>query len=239
MEPQRKFKWTSSGTSNKGNVRQHNEDAWLDMPAAGLWVVADGMGGHQAGDVASRMIVDALAQVRPQERPSALLDDIEDRLNIVNAELFRRGQAGDTISGSTIVVLAAFAGYTVTLWAGDSRVYRQKGTSFEQITRDHSEVQELSDQGVTAGAESANVITRAVGGAADLALDLELRELRDGDHYLLCSDGLYKELSDVNLAMALRGQDARSASRYLVEQAMAGPCSDNVTAVTIKFRQDT
>jgi serine/threonine protein phosphatase PrpC len=235
------FTWRSASVTSQGNVRTHNEDAVLDLPAAGLWAVADGMGGHNAGDVASRMIVEALCGVTRRERPSELLDDVEDRLCAVNERLYRGSlSGGGGMCGSTVAVLLAFGGYCLSVWAGDSRIYRSRGSEFACITRDHSEVQAMLDEGVldAAAAEkhnAQNVITRAIGGAQDLFLDLELRELRHKDRYLLCSDGLYKELADEQLAAHLAANDPEGACRALLKQALGGVCNDNVSVVTVQF----
>src|SRR3954467_15673190 len=193
------FSWRSAAATSRGNVRGHNEDAILERPALGLWVVADGMGGHNTGDVASNMIVQALAGLAHHALPSAQLDEVEDRLRAVNETLYRESldnQAG--MSGSTIVALLAFERHCLSIWAGDSRAYRSREGALEQVTHDHSEAQELLDASGEQLPESmaSNVITRAVGGAPELFLDIELRELRNHDRYLLCSDGLYKELSE-------------------------------------------
>jgi len=104
------FTWRSASVTSQGNVRNHNEDAVLELPAAGLWAVADGMGGHNAGDVASRMIVEALCGVTRRERPSELLDDVEDRLCAVNDRLYRGSLAGEGgMCGSTVAALTATA----------------------------------------------------------------------------------------------------------------------------------
>lgn len=232
------FSWRSAATTSKGNVRAHNEDSILDLPAAGLWVVADGMGGHNAGDVASRMIVESLASMERNSSPSAMLDDLEDRLVQVNHRLYTDSVVNDTgMSGSTIVALLAFERHCISVWAGDSRVYRRRGTTFEQITRDHSEIQDMLDGGVIAapGSISSNVITRAVGGAQELHLDLELRELRHQDRYLLCSDGLYRELCDEDMSHHLADNDPEGACKALMKQALAGTCRDNVSAIVVEF----
>jgi serine/threonine protein phosphatase Stp1 len=240
------FKWSSASSSITGNVRKVNEDSCLDMPAVGLWVVADGMGGHNAGDVASRMITESLAMVRPQQRPSSVIDDVENRLLAVNNTLYRRSvevpDAG--LSGSTVAVLLVFDRYTVSMWAGDSRVYRSRGTVLEQITTDHSELQEHSNSGITNGGISGgaieaaqNVITRAVGGTDELHVDIELRELQDGDHYLICSDGLYKELNEAQIGQYLSTYEARAACKAMIEHAQKGECIDNVTVATVQFRE--
>lgn len=234
------FTWRSASVTSQGNVRTHNEDAVLELPAAGLWAVADGMGGHNAGDVASRTIVEALCGVTRRERLSELLDDVKERLGAVNRRLYRSSLAGEGgTSGSTVAVLLAFGGYSLSLWAGDSRIYRCRAGVLSCVTRDHSEVQAMIEEGLdpaAAGQHAAqNVITRAVGGAQDLYLDFELRELEHGDRYLLCSDGLYKELADDRLEAHLAANDPEGASRSLLKEALAGLCNDNVSAVVVQF----
>lgn len=231
------FTWRSASATSTGNVRSHNEDSILDLSASGLWVVADGMGGHNAGDVASRMIVSALSGMPRHATPSAQLDAVEDRLREVNDQLYRSSlddHAG--MSGSTIVALLALERHCLSIWAGDSRVYRSRDNLFEQITRDHSEAQELLDTGADArSAVSSNVITRAVGGSQELFLDIELRELRANDRFLLCSDGLYREISEADMAHHLTGNDPEGACKALMKQALSGTCSDNVSAIVVQF----
>lgn len=230
------FSWRSFAATSKGNVRGHNEDAILDRPDAGLWVVADGMGGHNNGGVASSMIVEALAGVRRSGSPSSQLNEVEDRLLEVNERLYRGSldnQAG--MSGSTLVALLAFERHCLSIWAGDSRTYRSREGALEQITRDHSEEQEMLDGGGCGDAVSSNVITRAVGGGKDLFLDIELRELRNHDRYLLCSDGLYRELSGADMAHHLTGNDPEGACKALMKQALSGKCSDNVSVIVVQF----
>jgi type VI secretion system protein ImpM len=235
------FTWRSAAITSTGNVRSHNEDAVLDLPAAGLWVVADGMGGHKAGDVASRMIVESLCGVVRREKPSELLDDVEDRVLDVNARLYKSSLEGDAgMSGSTVTALLAFGQHCLSVWAGDSRVYRLRDGTFTCVTHDHSEVQAMLDEGIAdaqtvKSVGSLNVVTRAVGGAQELYLDLELRELRDRDRYLLCSDGLYKELADIDIARHLAPGDPEAACRALIKAALAETCSDNVSVVVVQF----
>lgn len=231
------FTWRCASATTKGNVRSHNEDSILDLSTAGLWVVADGMGGHNAGDVASRMIVESLAGFERRGPPSALLDDVEDRLTEVNRRLYNESLvSGAGMSGSTIVGLLAFERHCISIWAGDSRVYRGRGNKLEQITRDHSEQQEAIDGGVAdASTNASNVITRAVGGAPELHLDIELRELRNNDRYLLCSDGLYREISERDMSHHLTANDPEGACKALIKQALSGVCSDNVSVIVVEF----
>ena len=196
------FQWTSDGISDVGKIRTVNEDAFTDRPDAGLWVVADGMGGHDAGDFASHAIIDSLNQVGPQRRLSTFIDAVEDRLLQVNQGLIEAAAEREvpTTIGSTVVALLAVQNYCACLWAGDSRAYRLCGGQMQPVSQDHSQVEELIEQGLLLreDAEShpaANVITRAVGAADTLFIDVELVELQDGDRFLLCSDGLFKEVS--------------------------------------------
>lgn len=230
------FSWRSAAATSKGNVRGENEDAILERPEAGLWVVADGMGGHTNGGLASSMIVAALASVARHSSPSQQLDEVEDRLLEVNERLYRgslESQSG--MSGSTLVALLAFERHCLSIWAGDSRAYRSRDGMLEQVTRDHSEEQEMIDGGTLDPSVSSNVITRAVGGARDLFLDIELRELRNHDRYLLCSDGLYRELSDADMAHHLTGNDPEGACKALMKQVLSGKCSDNVSVIVVQF----
>jgi len=170
--------------------------------------------------------------------PSAQLDEVEDRLRGVNENLYRESldnQAG--MSGSTIVALLAFERHCLSIWAGDSRAYRSREGTLEQVTHDHSEAQELLDASGEQLPEvmASNVITRAVGGAQELFLDIELRELRNHDRYLLCSDGLYRELSEADMGHHLTGNDPEGACKALMKQALGGPCSDNVSVIVVQF----
>ncbi|MEJ2593368.1 MAG: protein phosphatase 2C domain-containing protein, partial [Candidatus Thiodiazotropha sp.] len=125
IDPAADLGWLSSHQSDKGKVRDHNEDALLDRPDLGLWAVADGMGGHSCGDLASRMIVESLAGVQPQgESLGEMVDDIDLRLQQVHLSLQQESRRRDGgIIGSTVEVLLAHAGHGIDLWAGDSRIY--------------------------------------------------------------------------------------------------------------------
>lgn len=236
------FTWRSAAMTNRGNVRDHNEDAILDHPGVGLWGVADGMGGHSGGDVASSMIVESLQQTSRPQSFSSFVDEVDDRLRAVNSKLFAQANSGDAqaVSGSTVAVLLAWGNYCLTAWAGDSRVYRYRDGALKQVSRDHSEAQELIDGGVSADNPGdarlqSNIITRAVGGLEELALDLELRELRDKDRFLLCSDGLYRETSDADIVRHMAKPDPQQACEGLIKQALSGQCADNVSAVVVYF----
>lgn len=234
------FSWASATATHPGKVREVNEDACLALPRRGLWVVADGMGGHDAGDVASRMIVESLSDVHQHDNPADFLDEVEDRLLDVNLNLYEASAPQARTMGSTVVALLVMGRHVVIIWAGDSRAYRLRDGQFEQMTVDHSQVELMVQTGELRreDAEShplANVITRAVGGTEELYLDVELREINDGDRFLLCSDGLYKDLDDQVLARCLSSGDSEGACQALMGEALAGEASDNVTLAVIEF----
>ena len=234
------FGFRSSGTTHIGNVRKLNEDAYLDHADIGLWVVADGMGGHESGDYASRLIVDTLATTRAPDSASALLHDVRHRLDQVHialqSEATSRG-AGSVIA-STVVALLAHGAHYACVWAGDSRIYRYRERVLEQLTTDHSYVQTLVDQGVLAPEKAAshpyaNVVTRAVGTDQTLDLEIAVGDLAERDRFLLCSDGLNRQVSDAQIAGILGVSDCNQASEMLIATALTSGARDNVTALVV------
>ena len=231
-------KLVSATRTDVGKIRKLNEDACLARPDIGLWTVADGMGGHTAGDLASQMIVNALAKIKPTPRLSELVDFVEHSVLGVNNRLFELGEAQNQTSGSTVVVLLAAAPYCVYMWAGDSRLYRLRQGALQQLTTDHTQVELYIEQGLIERGDAeqhqvANMITRAVGAASELMLDLDMDELADGDRFLLCSDGLDKHLSDHDIAKCLGGGDVDSAAERLVAMTLERGGSDNVTVCVV------
>lgn len=227
--------------THPGAKRKHNEDAYVQRPDLGIWAVADGAGGHQAGEVAAGMIVEALEAIPPELSASELLGQVRLRIESAHAalrELAMRRGPGVTMA-STVVVLLARNDHFACLWAGDSRAYLLRDGALRQITHDHSLVQELVDTGVITEQEAeshprANVITRAVGAALeDFALDKVSGRLMVGDRFLLCSDGLSKTLSEEQLAELLAADQGVPTPQEMIAAALAMNASDNVTAVTI------
>jgi protein phosphatase len=235
-----RFRWTSASRSDVGMVREINEDAYLDRPKRGLWAVADGMGGHTLGDLASRMVVEALDQLRPDNDLLKFLDDARGRLQEVNRHLRREAVIRDArIIGSTVVVLLASDGYCGYLWAGDSRIYLLREGRLRQLTRDHSKVEELKSRGELTSENAVNhparnTITRAIGAADTLDLDGETLQAGDGDMFLLCSDGLSNTVSEQEMRSALVPGDCRQASEALVEMALKRGGRDNISAVVVR-----
>jgi len=235
-------RFRSWAVTHPGARRKHNEDAYVDRPDLGIWAVADGAGGHAAGEVASGMIADALQAIPPELSASELLAQV--RLAILHTHTALREEAArrgpDVVVASTVVVMLARGDHFACLWAGDSRAYLLRDGALRQITRDHSLVQELLEAGAIGPDDvmnhpRGNVITRAVG--ADLEeflLDKVSDRLVPGDRFLLCSDGLCKTLPETELASLLAAIDG-TPPQTLVDAALAANVSDNVTAVTVEF----
>ena len=239
------IRFVSAGRTDVGKVRALNEDRFVDRPLIGLWGVADGMGGHQAGDVASGLLAEALEGVAMPESGYAFLDEVQDAVERVNRALVARAAISSpgSVIGSTIVVLIAYAGHYACLWAGDSRAYLLRGQQLEQITRDHSMVQEMLDSGVLARRDvksfgKSNIITRAVGVNDRLALDLHQGAIVGGDNFLLCSDGLTNFVGDHEIAELLRTHPPDAAADALIALTLARGAKDNVTAVVIHAQAD-
>lgn len=231
--------WDSAGGSDVGLVRQLNEDSFLNRPDSGVWAVADGMGGHAHGDIASQTVCAALAAlVLADTNLPAAVDLIDECLIGVNRQLLDMAQSEDagTVIGCTVVAMVIGAGYGVCLWAGDSRLYRLREGVLALLSVDHSLAEESPDESYTASSGYQNVITRAVGANEELFLDVEAFALQPGDRYLLCSDGLNKELTDPQIEKLMRSGSAQESTTSLIEQALKAGGSDNVTAVVADYR---
>jgi serine/threonine protein phosphatase PrpC len=239
MPPLPTLRSTSHGLTHLGLVRRRNEDAFLDRPDRGLWAVADGMGGHEAGDLASRMIVDALGALEPSPDLDDFVHAAAAELTGVDAALHRRAAllGPGAVIASTVVVLLAGAGEVACLWAGDSRLYRWRAGAFKQLTVDHSKVQEMVDAGLLrpedmAGHRLSHIVTRSVGGGR-LEFGMLREQLQPGDRFLLCSDGLTNMVADSEIARELRMEAPREAARRLVDLVLARGAIDNVTIVIV------
>ncbi len=225
--------WTSIGVTHTGNIRDHNEDACLDLPEQGLWIAADGMGGHTAGDLASNLIIERFGSFTASPIIGHSKEQIHRILAAVNQELWLRAQQlGADIIGSTVAILFATDYHIASVWAGDSRIYRLRDGDFKQITRDHSEGADI-DPGPNDSPDLAypGAVTQAIGALDELQVETEIREHRPGDTYLLCSDGLNKELSDQQIATILKTNDVKSAAEILMREALSRQGRDNTTVV--------
>jgi len=234
------MQYTAASYSHVGMVRKINEDACLELTWAGLWAVADGMGGHAAGDYVSSLAMDSLRSLPMLGSLDDFSGEVRDGLawvnGIVREETVRRGVA---MMGSTVVVLAARGDQAIGLWAGDSRLYRLRDGRIERLSHDHSYVQELQDSGLLNEAEArvhprGNIVTRAIGVEDHLELQAVALQVQPGDTYLLCSDGLNKTAEDHEIAEVLGHADPYEVVRSLVHLGLTRGAPDNITAVVVK-----
>lgn len=237
----RPVKWVCASATDVGTVRKVNEDAVLERPQIGLWAVADGMGGHDAGGVASRMIVESLGELQRPDRLDDFVTAIEDVLLDANRRLLEYSEIvlDGRIVGSTFVCLLIYGQIGVCLWMGDSRLYRYRGQELVQLSRDHSQVSELLQAGAITEDEAANhpesnVITRAVGTGEELYLDVDVFDVQIGDVFLLCSDGLYNAVGRESIARHLGAADMAGMAQGLIGSALENGASDNVSVVVVK-----
>jgi serine/threonine protein phosphatase PrpC len=232
-------RWSSASISDVGNVRAHNEDACVEVPNAGVWLVADGMGGHEAGDYASRKIADSVAEITPSRHLGLLVAALRRRLRRVNRELRAEGdRRGGGIVGSTVAALVLHGRHAVCVWAGDSRVYRLRDGELLRLTIDHRWVEELVASGLMTREQAdhhpqSNEITRALGAEETIDLDFNMREAHPRDIYLLCSDGLYGEVAENEISRCLSEFAPAEACARLLERAKSNGARDNVTAVVV------
>jgi serine/threonine protein phosphatase PrpC len=231
----------TSARSAIGLVRQGNEDSGFVSPQ--LIAVADGMGGHAAGEVASRIAVEVL-----QSLTSALIsteideDSVEDLLMhslhsidseisvVTDEDLDKRGM------GTTLTVLLIRDKYISLLHVGDSRCYRLRGNTLEQLSNDHTVIQELLDQGAISPAEAVehpqrSMLTQALRGDGDVTPVLQMYEIKKGDRYLLCSDGLSGVLTEKEIKIGLKKSDKDEAVKFLVDATYVNGAPDNVTVL--------
>ncbi len=224
-----------------GLVRQGNEDSGFVSPQ--LIAVADGMGGHAAGEVASRIAVEVLKSLTPTLISSEIDEDsVEDLLMhslhsidaeislVTDEEIEKRGM------GTTLTALLIRDKYISLLHVGDSRCYRLRGNNLEQLSNDHTVIQELLDQGAISEAEAADhpqrsMLTQALRGDGDVTPVLQMYEIKKGDRYLLCSDGLSGVLTEKEIKIGLKKSDKGDAVKFLVDATYVNGAPDNVTVL--------
>ncbi|HVC56761.1 MAG TPA: protein phosphatase 2C domain-containing protein [Stellaceae bacterium] len=233
-------RFTSHGLTHVGLVRRRNEDAFLDRPEIGLWVVADGMGGHQDGDYASARVVGRLADFKPFADLEEYTDEVRRALAHVDVHLRARAKAigPGTVIASTAACLLVYGEEFAAVWAGDSRIYQWRGGELRQLSTDHSRVQELIDAGQlapeeAAGHPEAHVVTRAIG-AGLLHFGQRVGVVRPGERFLLCTDGLTNAVAEADIVRTLgEAVEPSAAAARLVDLALAGGGGDNVTVIVV------
>ena len=228
-----------SAVTHVGRVRKLNEDALLSLPEQGVWVVSDGMGGHEAGEFASQTVVEAVAMLPlgldGRAKMLALREAFARAHALIRQEADRRGV--DTI-GATAVALAFSDDHFLALWAGDSRAYLLRDDELTQLTTDHSVVAELVEAGQLTWDEAdvhpqSNAITRAVGVGDEIEIDKVHGELLRGDRFLLCSDGLTKYARQATLRRMLATVPIETICEKLLQFALDSGGGDNVSVIVV------
>jgi serine/threonine protein phosphatase Stp1 len=228
----------AAARTHPGSVRGVNEDAVFVGGATPLWAVADGMGGHEGGEIASGAVVDALASVSSMGasmEPAvwAAVEAANRTLFIRNSNSVPPGQMG-----CTVALLGVHAARFFCLWAGDSRVYRFRRRALEQLTRDHSYVQELIAAGALSGSEAEghpqrNIITRAIGIAPEPELESLEGDVRAGDRFMLTTDGVWSLCTNDELAGFIAMENMEQAAHQLTALCLERGAPDNVSFVLV------
>jgi protein phosphatase/serine/threonine-protein phosphatase Stp1 len=230
----------SWSATHPGTLRAQNQDACLCRPEIGLFAVADGVGGHGGGEIASGRVVEMLSLIPGDLRPAARLAAVRVGLQEAHRTLLQAAAAPGAMTqpATTIVVLMLHEDHFACLWAGDSRAYLLRDGRLHRLTTDHSVVQDLVSAGALTEAEAEHdprqhVITRAIGaGMEDLWIAKTVGQVLPDDRFLLCSDGLYKTLALDMIASMMAGDAAEGdLAQRLVQEALAHAARDNVTAI--------
>ena len=238
------FRIESAVGTHEGRVRTNNEDSFCDSPATKLWAVADGMGGHERGEWASEKIVATLRMLDVSDDFDAACIDVADAIHRANGDIFAEATARDIQMGSTVVALHLSGGKFAILWVGDSRAYLMRQGQLHQLSRDHTQVQELVDRGLLTaeaaeGHPMSHVLARAVGVQAQVEVDVIGDRAESGDIFLLCSDGLSGQVSDAEIADALRMGSHHEALDRLIAMTLDRGAPDNVTIAIVGVNEST
>lgn len=231
------IKYSSFGKSHIGLRRKVNEDNFCDLPNSNLWLVADGMGGHAAGDVASSLACQNVSElISCGCLPEDAIERVHQQIKKAGSENIERYQMG-----TTLVMAKAACHFIDVFWVGDSRAYLLNSEGLNQLTKDHSLVQKMIDSHLISEEEARhhpkrNVISQCLGATNLDKLDVGNRQIdiQQGDRILLCSDGLHGELNSEQIEAVLRASNSpQQAAEQLIEQANEQGGSDNITVIAI------
>ncbi|MDO6467411.1 PP2C family serine/threonine-protein phosphatase [Neptunomonas phycophila] len=236
--------WNGYGQTDVGSVREENQDSLAVLDHSGVWCVADGMGGHKEGGIASHLVTQSLESLQ-QKEPQSLDELLTETISILqeaNQALCDMSDSfyGEDLIGTTVVALLVRGDRGAVVWVGDSRLYRMRETAFEMVTRDHTQFEELVSRGLIEDLSSekthpaSHMLTRALGVSRELNLDTIYLELEPGDRFLLCSDGLSNVIEQLDLGKAIYySEDKQRAVANLINMALARQANDNVTALIV------
>lgn len=238
------MKFVAAGQTDVGRERDHNEDTFLVDEELGLYLVADGMGGHRAGEVASAIARDTVHTAMKASRAASRMQALDESIRLANRRVVEEGAQNRARKGlgTTIVAMVSDTDAVGIAHAGDSRCYLFRGGQLLRMTRDHSLVEELGgdDPAVQAALSGySNVITRALGTAHDTAPELRREKAEVGDLFLLCSDGLCGVVDDASLKELLASvTELDAGAAKLIEAANDRGGPDNISAVLVRVEAD-
>ena len=238
------FRIESWAKTHEGRVRDHNEDSFCANEREGLWAVADGMGGHEGGEWASEQLVEKIGEIDVPDRFEEACEAVAGAIRKANRAILVEARKRGRQMGSTVVALLVRGERYAVLWVGDSRAYLLRDGELIQLSRDHSQVQEMVDRGImkpedAIGHPMGHILSRAVGVREEVEVDAIDGEVLPGDVFLLCSDGLHGYVDEKDIARLLaRGSPSR-VSDELVELTLANGAPDNVTVVAVWATEPT
>src|SRR5687768_5800308 len=238
------FRIESWAKTHEGRVRDHNEDSYCAKEPHGLWAVADGMGGHEGGDWASAKLVEKLDEIELPKDFDLARDRVVEAIRAANRSILVEARNRGKQMGSTIVVLLVQDQRYAVILVGDSRAYLLCDGGLVQLSRDHSQVQEMVDRGIMRPEDAVNhpmghILSRAVGVTEDVQVDGVCGEIVPGDVFLLCSDGLHGYVDESEIARLLGRGTPEQASQELVELTLKNGAPDNVTVVAVWASEPT
>ncbi len=238
-----RFRLEDAAATHVGHVRSQNEDSHLSAPQYGVWLVADGMGGHSHGQLASSTIAQTLAQASVPEAMEAACNAVASAIHEANAIIFARATEIGTQMGSTVVALIVRDDEFAVLWAGDSRAYLYRDGHLIALTRDHTQIEAMIERGLMNREEAADhpmkhVLARAVGVQDDLQIDAVRDTVMPQDIFLLCSDGLHSVVEESEIAAILGGGGGDVCERLIAASLERG-APDNVTVAMVAVREPT
>lgn len=246
------YKIVAFGLTDVGLVRENNEDAWGAVPELGFFVLADGMGGHQAGEVASREAVTNLCRIikkdlskRKEISLSEVLRELQNAIRSVNSIIYEHARKNPDLRGmgTTLCCLQFHAQGLVYAHVGDSRIYQLRDKKLTQITTDHSLMRELIDLGQLSEGEAPeflykNILTKALGTEGNVEPSFNTCDVLSNDIYLMCSDGLSDLLSQTDIEKILnQDQSVEQSVQQLVKAAKERGGHDNITVVAVRLEE--
>ena len=232
------FRIESWAKTHEGRVRSHNEDSYCAKEPQGLWAVADGMGGHEGGEWASAKLVEKLDEVELPKDFDEARELVAEAIRKANRAILVEARKRGKQMGSTIVGLLVHDQRYAVVWVGDSRAYLLRDGELKQLSRDHTQVQEMVDRGIMKPEDAINhpmghILSRAVGVRDEVQVDQITGEVFPGDVFLLCSDGLHGYVDESEIARLLARGSPERASEELVELTLQNGAPDNVTVIAV------